>query len=273
MPSAVAFVPARQGSKRVPGKNVRVLGGHPLIAYTIAPALESGVFDSVIVSTDSEEIADIARHYGAEVPFLRPPQFAGDTSPDIEWLEHALTELKRTGREWDCFSLLRPTSPFRTSATIRRAWARFLAQEGVDSLRAVEKCRQHPGKMWVLDGDRMVPLLSSALAAPKPHGGEGRPAGQPWHSTPYQALPSIYAQNASLEIAWTRVVFERRTIAGDILVPFLTEGCEGFDINDRYDWMVAERLLADGDVKLPRVSSVPYGPGGAALRSPETAIG
>ena len=260
MPSAVAFIPARQGSKRVPGKNVRVLGGHPLIAYTIAPALDSGVFESVVVSTDLEEIAEISRHYGAEVPFLRPPQFAGDTSPDIEWLEHTLTELKRGGRSWDCFSLLRPTSPFRTASTIRRAWAHFIGQDGVDSLRAVEKCAQHPGKMWVINGDRMSPLLQS-------------PAGQLWHSTPYQALPPVYVQNASLEIAWTRVVFERRTIAGDVLVPFLTEGYEGFDINDRHDWMVAERLLADGEVKLPPVSHVPYGPSNGSLRSPETAIG
>ena len=85
MPSSVAFIPARQGSKRVPGKNVRPLDGHPLLAYTIAAALESGVFGSVIVSTDSEEVAAIARHYGAEVPFLRPAVFAGDMSPDIEW--------------------------------------------------------------------------------------------------------------------------------------------------------------------------------------------
>ena len=113
----------------------------------------------------------------------------------------------------------------------------FTSQEGVDSLRAVEKCAQHPGKMWVVRGDRMLPLLPF-----------GRSGEQPWHSTPYQALPPVYVQNASLEIAWTRVVFERRTIAGDVLVPFLTEGYEGFDINDPHDWMVAERLLADGDV-------------------------
>ena len=217
-----------------------------MIAYTIAPALESGVFESVIVSTDSEETAAIARHYGAEVPFLRPAQFAGDTSPDIEWVEYTLTELKRQGRTWDCFSLLRPTSPFRTAGTIQRAWARFVARVGVDSLRAVEKCSQHPGKMWVVDGDRMSPLLP------------GAPAGQPWHSTPYQALPPVYVQNASLEIAWTRVVFEQRTIAGDVLVPFLTDGLEGFDINDRADWMVAERMVADGEAVLPAVPQAPY---------------
>jgi CMP-N,N'-diacetyllegionaminic acid synthase len=256
MPSAVAFIPARVGSKRVPGKNVRVLGGHPMIAYTIGPAIESKVFDAVIVSTDSEEIAAIARHYGAEVPFLRPPALASDTSPDIEWLEYTIGELSAKGRNWDCFSLLRPTSPFRTADTIRRAWATFTAQQGVDSLRAVELCAQHPGKMWVLRGQRMFPLLPFGLVPPKPHDGEG--GEQPWHSTPYQTLPQVYVQNASLEIAWTRVVRERRTIAGDVLVPFLTEGFEGFDINDAFDWMVAERLLAEGKVTLPRLTIEPF---------------
>ena len=245
-PSAVALIPARAGSKRVPGKNVRALGGHPTIAYTIAPALESGVFQSVIVSTDSEDVAAIARHYGAEVPFLRPAAYAGDTSPDIEWVEYTLTELQKHGRVWDCFSLLRPTSPFRSVDTIRRAWQHFLAQDAVDSLRAVEKCTQHPGKMWVVRGDRMFPLLPSSNGA------------QPWHSTPYQALPEVYVQNASLEIAWTSVVFERRSIAGDVMVPFITEGHEGFDINGPQDWMIAERLIADGAAQLPAVRQTPY---------------
>jgi CMP-N-acetylneuraminic acid synthetase len=227
-----------------------------MIAYTIGPALESRVFESVIVSTDSEEIAAIARHYGAEVPFLRPPAFASDTSPDIEWLEYTLAELAARGRTWDCFSLLRPTSPFRTAGTIRRAWTTFTSQQGVDSLRAIELCAQHPGKMWVVRGQRMYPLLPFGVSGPA---ADGLHEGQPWHSTPYQALPPVYVQNASLEIAWTRVVRERRTIAGDVLVPFLTEGYEGFDINDASDWMVAERLLADGTTVLPVLNKEPYG--------------
>jgi N-acylneuraminate cytidylyltransferase len=244
--SIVCLIPARAGSKRVSGKNVRRLGAHPLPAYTLAAALESDVFESVIVSTDVQEIADVARHYGAEVPFLRPAALASDTSPDVEWLDHALRELATKGRTWDCFSLLRPTSPFRGAQTIRRAWDLFRAERGVDSLRAVERCAQHPGKMWVVRGTRMLPLL--------PFG----PAEQPWHSTPYQALPPVYVQNASLEIAWTRVVLERRTIAGEVLVPFLTEGHEGFDINDQHDWMVAERLVAAGAAALPSVRHAPW---------------
>jgi CMP-N-acetylneuraminic acid synthetase len=226
-----------------------------MLAYTIAPALASGVFGTVMVSTDSEEIATMARHYGAEVPFLRPAAYAGDTSPDIEWLEHLILTLKAQGRSWDCFSLLRPTSPFRSAETIRRAWGLFTSQDGVDSLRAVEKCAQHPGKMWIVDGNRMTPLLQSQITDRRSSTAR---ASQPYHSTPYQALPPVYVQNASLEIAWTRVVLEMHTIAGDVLVPFVTEGHEGFDINDPYDWMVAERLLADGAAQLPPVPQARY---------------
>ena len=139
------------------------------------------------------------------------------------------------------------TPTMASPPTIRRASARFIEQEGVDSLRAVEKCTQHPGKMWVVEGNRMSPLLPSGLE------------GRPWHSTPYQALPPVHVQNASLEIAWTRVVFEEHTIAGNVLVPFLTEGYEGFDINNPHDWMVAERLIADGEVEPPPVPQGPYG--------------
>lgn len=243
--SLVALIPARAGSKRVPAKNVRVLGGHPLLAYTIAGARASGLFDAVVVSTEDRSVASIASHYGAEVPFLRPADLAGDTSPDIGWVTHALTELERAGRGFEAFSLLRPTSPFRQPATILRAWERFSSAKGAHSLRAVERCRQHPGKMWVLDGDRMRPLLS------------GGPTNPPWHSMPYQALPAVYVQNASLEIAWRRTVTETGTIAGTEIVPFLTEGHEGFDVNDAADWWYAEHLVASGE-SLPAVGVEPW---------------
>jgi CMP-N,N'-diacetyllegionaminic acid synthase len=247
-PTVVGLIPARAGSKRVADKNIRPLAGHPVIAYTIAAALQSEIFAAVIVSTDSPQYAEIARHYGAEVPFLRPAEFAGDLSPDIEWVEYTLERLGKEGRSYDCFSILRPTSPFRLPETIRRAWREFLAEEGVDSLRAVEKCRQHPGKMWVVRGKRMLPLL--------PLG----PAEQPWHSSQYQSLPEVYVQNASLEIARSQVVFNGRTIAGTVLMPFLTQGYEGFDVNNPYDWDLAEHLVREGLARLPVVSQAPYTP-------------
>jgi N-acylneuraminate cytidylyltransferase len=245
-PSIVGLIPARAGSKRVPDKNIRPLAGHPVMAYTIAAALESTVFSDVIVSTDSEDYAKIARYYGAEVPFLRPSELAGDVSPDIEWLEHTLKRLQEDNRKYDCFSILRPTSPFRLPETIQRAWQAFLEAEGVDSLRAVEKCQQHPGKMWVMRGKRMVPLLPLS------------PPEQPWHSSQYQSLPEVYVQNASLEIAWTRVVLQERTIAGTVLIPFLTEGYEGFDVNNPYDWNLAEHLVLKEGLQLPAVTKSPY---------------
>jgi len=229
MVSCVALIPARSGSKRVINKNIRNLAGHPLIAYTITAAINSGVFEDVFVSTDSDGYADIAKKYGAEIPFLRPEAIAGDVSPDIEWVTFTLDKLRKQGREYDCFSILRPTSPFRKPETIRRAWDLF-QENDVDSLRAVEKCSQHPGKMWVVRGRLMYPLL--------PYG----PTEQPWHSSQYQSLPEVYVQNASLEIAWSKIVLEDRTIAGNIVMPFLTEENEGFDINSEYDWRIAEEM-------------------------------
>ena len=242
----VALIPARAGSKRVPDKNIRRLADHPLIAYSIAAALQSKIFKAVIVSTDSDRYADIARHYGAEVPFLRPAKIAGDTSPDIDWVAYTLDRLRKDGQEFDCFSILRPTSPFRLPGTIQRAWDEFLAQEGVDSLRAVEKCQQHPGKMWIVRGNRMMPLLSMG------------PAEQPWHSSQYPSLPEVYVQNASLEIAKTRVVFKGKTIAGNVLMPFFTKNYEGFDVNSDYDWNLAENLVKIAQAKLPAISQSPY---------------
>lgn len=241
-PSVIALVPARAGSKRLAGKNVRPLAGHPLLAYTISAALESGVFQTVMVSTESAPTTAIALHYGAEVPFLRPAEFAADLSPDIDWVSHALAALHEAGRDFDAFSILRPTSPFRGAGTIRRAWDQFKNEEGIDSIRAVEPCQQHPGKMWVVENRRLRPVLS------------GGPVKPPWHSMAYQALAPVYVQNASLEIAWTRVPLEQGTIAGTVIAPFFTEGREGVDLNDSRDWWYAEHLIASGDAALPAIT-------------------
>lgn len=245
-PRAVAFIPARSGSKRVPNKNIRSLSGHPMLAYSICSAIDSGVFDAVICATDSEQYADVARHYGAEVPFLRSADISGDKSPDIEWVVWMLKMLSEMHRDFEVFSILRPTSPFRRADTIRRAWDSFTADPGADSLRAIEKCTQHPGKMWVIRGKRMLPVMPFANGL------------TPWHSSQYAALPEIYVQNASLEIAWSRVAIQGNSIAGECIIPFVSEGLEGFDVNDPADWWMAERLLEMGEVKLPSISTQPY---------------
>lgn len=242
--TAVALIPARSGSKRVPHKNIRPLAGHPMLAYTIAAARLSGIFTDVIVSTDSQQYADTALQYGAEVPFLRPTALAGDLSPDIEWVEDLLLRMREAGRQWEFFSILRPTNPFRMPGTICRAWEQFSSQQGLDSLRAVEKCKQHPGKMWVIRQGRMLPLLPLS------------PPEQPWHSSQYQALPEVWVQNASLEMARTSVVFESRTIAGATVAPFFTQGYEGFDVNHPEDWELAEAIVAQSLAELPDVESL-----------------
>ena len=247
-PSAVAFVPARSGSERVPGKNVRPLAGHPLLAYAIETALQSGVFDRVVCSTDSQEIADVARWYGAEVPFLRPAEYATSTSPDIEWLAFTL---ERLDARPDLFAIVRATNPFRGPAAVRRGLEQLLATPEADSLRAVELVKQHPGKMWLLaeDGRTMRPLLDQASL------------DVAWHAGQYQALPPVYVQSSALEIAWSRVVAETGTREGRVVTPFFTDGYESLNVDDEEDWERAERLVSTGAAVLTVVGRPPYAHG------------
>lgn len=176
------------------------------------------------------------------MPGLRPPQISTATSFDIEWVLHVMRR-----RDEDVFAILRPTSPFRTGETIRRAFARLVELgDRADSIRAVEPARQHPAKMWTLAGELLQPLL------PQPEG------ETPLHSRQYQALPPVYVQNSSLELAWSRVLRERvPTISGARVAPFFTEGAEGFSIDYPEDLERAERLLAARKARLPAVGVQP----------------
>jgi CMP-N-acetylneuraminic acid synthetase len=246
-PRAIAFVPARWGSERVPGKNVRPLAGHPLLAYAIETARQSGVFERIVLSTDAEEIADVGRAYGADVPFLRPGEYATSTSPDIEWLRYTV---ERLDEDYELFAIVRATNPFRGPATIRRGFEQLLATPEADSIRAVELVKQHPGKMWVLEGDgrTMRPILDQSHL------------DVAWHAGQFQALPPVYVQNSALEIAWMRVVSESGTREGRVLAPFFTEGYEGLNVDDEEDWQRAERLLKEGVAALPVIERAPYPP-------------
>jgi N-acylneuraminate cytidylyltransferase len=243
----VAFVPARSGSKRVPHKNIMRLAGHPAMAYTIAAARASGVFADVVLCTDDPLYAEIGEYYGATVPLLRPADISTATSPDIEWVVFMLDALEAKGLAYDLFSILRPTNPFRRGATIRKAFDTILATPGADSLRAVSPVGEHPGKMWVLRGAFMYPLMPLT------------PPEAPWHSQQMAALPKVYKQNASLEIAWTRVArADPPTIAGHAVVPFVSEDYDGFDINMPEDMAEAEALIEAGKVELPPPGIAPF---------------
>lgn len=229
----VALIPARAGSKRVPGKNTRLLYGKPLLVWSIEAALASGVFDAVMVSTEDAATAVIAMDCGVKV-HLREAAHAADDSPDIHWVRAAL----RYAEHPNAFAILRPTSPFRTAATIRRAYRQFSHDEA-HSLRAVQPVSEHPGKMWQCYGAGypIVPLIGAEWPSQGPGLLGLRTRDEtPWHSQPTQTLPTVYIQNASLEMAWSYVIPAFGTISGRKVAPFFTEGDEGFDINTEDDW-------------------------------------
>ena len=209
--------------------------------------MKAGIFERVICSTDSEEIAEVARWYGAEVPFLRPAEYATSTSPDIEWITFTLEEL---GKRYDLFGLVRATNPFRGPDVLLRGFRQLLGTPEADSIRAVELVKQHPGKMWIVDGQTMRPLLDQSQL------------DVAWHAGQYQALPKVYVQNSALEIAWSRVVFATGTREGRTVAPFFTRGYEGFNVDDEEDWARAEALVESGKASLPKVSPPwpPYSP-------------
>jgi len=237
-PSIVALIPAKRGSQRIRDKNIVPLRGHPLMAYSIRTAIESGIFRDVYVCTNSRHYAAIASEYGAQV-LIGPEELFQSNVPDFGTFNHALNHLAKQGGKLDCFAILRPTSPFRTAETIRRCWDAWLDGQPADSIRAIQRVSEHPGKMWVVRGDIMYPLLPWDRD------------GTPWHSNQYQALPEIHVQNASLEMAWVGTVMKYGTIAGHVVLPFYTEGHEGFDINVWEDVEVAKGLIASNKAILP----------------------
>lgn len=238
--SIIALIPARAGSKRVPGKNLRLLAGQPLIAYTIAAAQQAKIFTQIIVSSEDAATRQIALERGVgAIP--RPDKYASDDSPDIEWVRHALTSATIADQQPDCFAILRPTSPFRTAKTIQRAWAEY-ERSGCDSLRAVEVMTANPHKMFWLVNCELQPILPTVDLPP-------------WHSRPTQTLPWAVQQNASLEISKCSLVRDRLypSITGPRIWGFLNPAPEGFDINSEDDFAEAARMVTSGAWTLPRL--------------------
>lgn len=221
----LAIIPARGGSKRVPRKNLRLLGGKPLLAYTIDAARQSRFLNRIIVSTDDKEIAELALSSGAEVPFLRPSELAQDHSSVISALQHVVDNIEKDGSAVHAVVLLQPTSPFRTAAHIDEAIALFEAS-GADTVTAVHESREHPYYSWTLDDKRLVPFFS------KKHQAMVR-----------QELPCAMVENGSIYII-KRSLLGSGKLYGENTRPYLMDDHSSLDIDTMEDLRWGEFSLS-----------------------------
>ena len=227
----LALVPARGGSKSIPGKNIKLVAGKPLISYSIAHALASQLITRVIVSTDSEEIAEIARAHGAETPFLRPAKISGDCAVDVEFHRHALDWLAdNEDYRPDMVVNLRPTHPVRRSQTIDRAIETFASSPDADSLRSVRLAETSPYKMWRIGEDGFAISVAPIEGMAEPY------------NMPRQKLPMVYWQDGYVDVTRPEVIISQNSTTGRRILPFLIEE-ECVDIDYEDEIPEAERLL------------------------------
>ena len=205
-----AIIPARGGSKSVPKKNIKLLKGFPLIAYSIAAAKLSKKIDRVIVSTDSPEISEIALKYGAEVPFMRPEEYAQDKSPDFDFIKHSIDWFENHEIEQpDLFVHLRPTTPLRDPVLIDKAIESLITNNNTTALRSVHEQSQPPQKMFGIENGFLTGLF--------PH--ETRPE---YYNLPRQAFPKIYNPNGYVDIIKTEYVKQHNMLHGPRIIGFVT---------------------------------------------------
>jgi N-acylneuraminate cytidylyltransferase len=232
----LALIPARGGSKGVPGKNIRSLLGHPLVAYSIAAARMSEKIDRVIVSTDSEEIAEIARRYGADVPFLRPREFAQDRSPDRDFVLHALAWLQAHDPDAmpDLIVNLRPTTPLRAPPTIDAAITTFAQRGDGSSLRSSHRASESPYKWFRTDADGFYrPLVGDDLGLSE---------------LPRQVLEEVFVPNGYVDVLRSAHIQSSPSLYGERILSFITPACREVDTLDDLAYLEfeAERAGRDG---------------------------
>jgi len=235
----VAIVPARGGSKSIPRKNLRLFAGHPLLAYSIAAGLQAQTVDRVIVSTDDEEIAEVARRYGADVPFLRPAALAADATTDLPVFQHALSWLgEQEGFKPELVVQLRPTSPVRPPGLVDQAVSLLAGHTEADSVRGVVPAGQNPHKMWRISKDeRLEPLLRvRGIAEP--------------YNAPRQALPATYWQTGHIDVARRRTILDGGSMSGRVILPVIIDPAYTVDIDTLRDWQRGEWLLASGELEV-----------------------
>jgi N-acylneuraminate cytidylyltransferase len=239
-PDVLAIVPARGGSKSIPHKNIRRLAGHPLLAYSIAAGLQAVSVTRVILSTDDEETADIARGYGAEVPFMRPPELATDATPDLPVFQHALGWLEsEEGYRPDIVVQLRPTSPVRPPDCVDRAVKTLLDNPEADSVRGVVPSGQNPYKMWrISEDEHLEPLLSNDLDEP--------------YNMLRQELPQTYWQTGHIDAIRLATVMEKNSMSGEIILPLFIDPMYTVDIDTKRDWQRTEWMMLYGDLDFVR---------------------
>ncbi len=237
----IALIPARKGSERFKNKNIVSLMSHPLLAYSIYSAKKSQIFDKIIVSTDSIKYAKIAKKYGAEVPGLRPKKISKSKSSDFEWVNYVINFYKKKKVYFTHFFILRPTSPFRTSNSIKLAWKKYINTKNCESLRAVSIVKEHPGKMWKIRNKYIKPFTNQKFL------------NQPSYNSQYKSLPVFFIQNASLEISNISVLKKYRTITGKKIIPYFSKGFESFDINYPLDLDFVKYLIHKKKIKLPKI--------------------
>jgi len=211
MANVVAVIPAREGSKGVPKKNIKLLGEYPLIAYSIAAARLSKEIGRVVVSTDSLEIADIAKQFGAEVPFLRPRDLAQDNSTNMDFIRHTLDWFNNhEGSQPDILVQLLPTTPLREPEVVDSAIRTFLANDAATSLRTVHELPEPPQKMMGMEGEFLVGLFPDD---PRPE----------YYNLNRQAFPAAYHPNSYVDIFNTSYVNHSGELFGDRILAFITD--------------------------------------------------
>ncbi len=235
----LAIIPARGGSKGIPRKNILDFAGYPLIAYSIMAGLQSNLVTRTVVSTDDEEIAQVAKSWGAEVPFLRPSELAEDNTLDYPVIRHCLDWFQEhEGYQPAVVVQLRPTSPIRPLGCVDAAVQSLLENPGADCVRGVVPSGQNPFKMWTIDAQSgvMKPLLQL----------EG--VQEPYNA-PRQALPKVYWQTGHIDAIRTETILDKGSLTGDVILPLMMDPKYTVDIDLPSDWKTSERLIFEGSLK------------------------
>ena len=219
--AVLAIIPARGGSKGIPRKNIRPFAGYPLIAYSIAAGLQANSVTRVIVSTDDEEIANVARGFGAEAPFLRPAELAQDRTLDLPVFQHALNWLaQHEDYHPQAVVHLRPTTPIRPPDLVDRSVSLLLEHPEADSVRGITTAHQNPYKMWLMDGeDKPIRPLTSV------------PGIDEAYNSPRQALPSAFTHTGLIDIIRPATILELNSMSGRTILPILFDPAYDADLD------------------------------------------